>query len=354
MKLIKNVSNINFLGQRKIAAFLSFFLIVVGVFALVSKGLNLSIDFTGGSVIEVKYEQPAELDSIRQNLAENGHAKAIVQNFGSVNDVMIRVPVNVEETDDQVESDKTEQRKEKNDNASNSVSDNGSVSNSASNNAEVTANVFSLLETGLKQGDKVSLSRVEFVGPQFGKELVEKGLLALIYALGFVMVYVALRFEWKFGIGSVVALVHDVLITIGVFAILQMEFSLAVLAAVLAVIGYSLNDTIVVFDRIRENFRKVRETDTVEIMNMSVNQTLPRTILTSVTTLLVLIALFVFGGDSLKGFSVALIIGVLIGTYSSIFVASPVVLALGVSKQDLIKEKVEKEGADQVDLDLIP
>jgi len=198
------------------------------------------------------------------------------------------------------------------------------------------------------------LSRVEFVGPQFGKELVEKGILSLIYALGFVMIYVALRFEWKFGVGSVIALVHDVLITIGVFAVIQMEFSLAVLAAVLAVIGYSLNDTIVVFDRIRENFRKVRETDTVEIMNMSVNQTLPRTILTSVTTLLVLLALFFFGGDSLKGFSVALIIGVLIGTYSSIFVASPVVLALGVSKQDLIREKVQKEGVDEVDLDLIP
>lgn len=347
MKFINENSNINFLGQRKIAAVISCVLIAAGIFSLVSKGLNLSIDFTGGSVIEVKYEQAADLDLIRQTLVNNGHSKAIVQNFGSANDVMIRVPVNVEQASESVL-------------AENAAVDEGvkgaeaGEKETVSNNAAVTAKIFSLLEGALVTGDKVTLSRVEFVGPQFGKELVEKGILALIYALGFVMIYVALRFEWKFGIGSVIALIHDVLITIGVFAVIQMEFSLAVLAAVLAVIGYSLNDTIVVFDRIRENFRKVRETDTVEIMNLSVNQTLPRTILTSITTLLVLVALFFFGGDSLKGFSVALIIGVLVGTYSSIFVASPVVLALGASKQDLIREKVEKEGVDQADLDLIP
>jgi len=260
-----------------------------------------------------------------------------VQNFGSASDIMIRVPVNIETS---VEDEQEGQASEENNQASKET---------VANNSKVSADIFEYLQSAAGEGDQLVLKRVEFVGPQFGKELVE-----IIYALGFVMIYVALRFEWKFGIGSVVALIHDVLITIGVFSLLQMEFSLAVLAAVLAVIGYSLNDTIVVFDRIRENFRKVRETDTVEIMNLSVNQTLPRTILTSVTTLLVLVALFVFGGDSLKGFSIALIIGVLIGTYSSIFVASPVVLALGVSKQDLIVEKVEKEGADQVDLDLIP
>lgn len=344
MKIINENSNINFLGQRKFAAIISCILIIAGVFSLVTKGLNLSIDFTGGSVIEVKYDQPANLDQIRQTLVDNGHSKAVVQNFGSVNDVMIRVPVNVQEetaTEEAVTQEKGQEVA-------------AEPTEQVANNAQITAKIFSYLEDAIVDGDKVALSRVEFVGPQFGKELVEKGILALIYALGFVMIYVALRFEWKFGVGSVIALVHDVLITIGVFAVIQMEFSLAVLAAVLAVIGYSLNDTIVVFDRIRENFRKVRETDTVEIMNLSVNQTLPRTILTSVTTLLVLVALFVFGGDSLKGFSVALIIGVLVGTYSSIFVASPVVLALGVSKQDLIREKVEKEGVDQVDLDLIP
>ena len=349
MKIINENSNINFLGQRKFAALISCLLIIAGVFSLVTKGLNLSIDFTGGSVLEVKYEQPADLDKVRQTLVDNGHTKAVVQNFGSVNDVMIRVPVDVESA---VSEESVTEIKEQTE--STAPNEDTEATDKLANNAQVTAKIFSYLEDAVADGDKVTLSRVEFVGPQFGKELVEKGILSLIYALGFVMIYVALRFEWKFGVGSVIALVHDVLITIGVFAVIQMEFSLAVLAAVLAVIGYSLNDTIVVFDRIRENFRKVRETDTVEIMNMSVNQTLPRTILTSVTTLLVLLALFFFGGDSLKGFSVALIIGVLIGTYSSIFVASPVVLALGVSKQDLIREKVQKEGVDEVDLDLIP
>ncbi|MGH1428121.1 MAG: protein translocase subunit SecF [Arenicella sp.] len=340
MEMLAKTTNIDFLGKRKITGIISAVLIAAGIFSLFTQGLNLSIDFTGGSVIEVSYEKPADLESIRQKMSENGFEKAVVQNFGSANDVLIRVPVDVNT-------------------APSSETAEGSDSDDAQNspvtaNAKVSETVFKILQSSVQSDDKVTLKRVEFVGPQFGQELVEKGVLALIYALGFVLVYVAFRFEWKFGIGSVAALVHDVLITIGVFAIIQMEFSLAVLAAVLAVIGYSLNDTIVVFDRIRENFRKMRETDTVEIMNVSVNQTLPRTILTSVTTLLVLFALFVFGGDSLKGFSVALIIGVLIGTYSSIFVASPVVLALGVSKKDLMIEKVEKEGADQVDLDLIP
>ena len=335
MEIINKKSNINFLGLRKITTIISIALIVVSLFSIFTKGLNLSIDFTGGSVIEVQYDKPADLQAIRQTLADNGHSKAVVQNFGSANDVMIRVPVNVEPAEGDEEKE-------------------GIDKVTVANNSKVSAEIFSYLKSSVTDGNQITLKRVEFVGPQFGQELIDKGILALVYALGFVMVYVALRFEWKFGVGSVVALIHDVLITVGIFSLIQMEFSLAVLAAVLAVIGYSLNDTIVVFDRIRENFRKVRETDTVEIMNMSVNQTLPRTILTSVTTLLVLVALFVFGGDSLQGFSVALIIGVLIGTYSSIFVASPVVLALGVSKQDLIIQKVEKEGAEHVDLDLLP
>ena len=337
--MLAKTTNIDFLGKRKITGIISALLIAAGLFSLFTQGLNLSIDFTGGSVIEVSYEKPADLGFIRQKMSENGFEKAIVQNFGSASDVLIRVPVSLETAAT---------------NAEETSNIEGAENKPNTTNAKVSEKVFKLLQSSVKGDDKVTLKRVEFVGPQFGQELVEKGVLALIYALGFVLVYVAFRFEWKFGVGSVAALVHDVLITVGVFAIIQMEFSLAVLAAVLAVIGYSLNDTIVVFDRIRENFRKMRETDTVEIMNVSVNQTLPRTILTSVTTLLVLVALFVFGGDSLKGFSVALIIGVLIGTYSSIFVASPVVLALGVSKKDLMIEKVEKEGVDQVDLDLIP
>jgi len=313
VEIFNKITKIDFLAWRKAAAVFSLVLILAGLGAFLKQGLNLGIDFTGGTLIEVGYEQPADIAGIRGLLETAGYDKATVQNFGSATDVMIRLPLQEGVTA-----------------------------------AEVSEKVMTTINSASEQAD---LRRIEFVGPQFGKELMSKGLQALGMALALVMLYVAFRFEWKFGVGSVVALIHDVLITIGAFAILQMEFSLAVLAAVLAVIGYSLNDTIVVFDRIRENFRKVRETDTVEIMNLSVNQTLPRTILTSVTTLLVLLALFLFGGEVLRGFSVALIVGVLIGTYSSIFVASPVVLALGVSKEDLIPEIVEKEGADQPDFE---
>lgn len=316
MEIFNKTTTINFLGWRLYAAILSVVLIAVGITSLAKNGLNLGIDFTGGTLLEVNYQQPAELETIRAALEKDGYDKATVQNFGSAQDVMVRLP----------------------------LGENTST-------VKLSQEVMQTLQAS--QPD-VEQRRVEFVGPQFGRELAEKGSLALLYALGIVMIYVAFRFEWKFGVGSVVALVHDVLITVGAFAVMQIEFSLPVLAAVLAVIGYSLNDTIVVFDRIRENFRKMRETDTVKIMNASVNQTLPRTILTSVTTLLVLFALFFFGGEVLRGFSIALIIGVLVGTYSSIFVASPVVLALGVSKDDLIPEVVEKEGADQPDHDLLP
>lgn len=315
MEIFNKVTQINFLGWRLFAAIFSAVLIAIGVASFLKNGLNLGVDFTGGTIIEVAYEDNADLNSIRSALTTAGYDKATVQNFGSAKDVMVRLPLG------------------------------------EGTSVELSEAVMATLKqnnTGVEQ------RRVEFVGPQFGRELAQKGSLALLYALGIVLLYVAFRFEWKFGVGSVVALVHDVLITVGAFAVLQIEFSLPVLAAVLAVIGYSLNDTIVVFDRIRENFRKMREIDTVHIMNVSVNQTLPRTILTSLTTLLVLFALLFFGGEVLRGFSIALIIGVLIGTYSSIFVASPVVLALGVSKDDLIPEVVEKEGADQPDHELLP
>jgi len=241
------------------------------------------------------------------------YGDAVVQHFGSQRDVLIRVPLTEQTSDDKVS----------------------------------TKIVELLAASSVGSGEVRS---VEFVGPTFGRELFEKGILALIYALIGVMIYVAFRFEWKFSLGSVAALIHDVVITVGVFSVLQLEFTLPVLAALLAVIGYSLNDTIVVFDRIRENFRKVRETETEEIMNISINQTLPRTILTSLTTLLVLVALYFFGGEALSGFALTLIIGVLIGTYSSIFVASPTVLALGAKAEDLIVEVVEKEGADLADM----
>ena len=309
MQLIPANLSINFIGMRFVAAVVSALLLSFSIFTLSTDGLNLGIDFTGGTKIELSYEQDVDVADFRQVLSDADFGESVVQHFGSNRDVMIRLPL----TDGQQDS---------------------GVS---------TRVVDALSDSALGAG---TLQSVEFVGPTFGRELFEKGILALVYALIMVMIYVAFRFEWKFSLGSVAALVHDIIITLGVFSLLNFEFTMPVLAALMAVIGYSLNDTIVVFDRIRENFRRLRETDSADTMNYSINQTLPRTILTSLTTLLVLVALYVYGGEALIGFAATLIIGVLIGTYSSIFVASPVVLALGVQAHDLIVEEVEKEGAD--------
>lgn len=300
------------MNWRKLAAALSVIVIFVSIASFVIQGLNLGLDFKSGTKIELVYPEDVSINDVRAILEKNALNDAVVQYFGTAKDVLIRIPLSEENS-----------------------------------GAELSNKVIKILNAETKD---IEIRSVEFVGAQFGKELMEKGTLALIYALIGILIYVAFRFEWKFAVGSVVALAHDVLITLGVFSLLQMEFTLPVLAALLAVIGYSLNDTIVVFDRIRENFRKLRETDSAKIMNTSINQTLPRTILTSLTTLLVLTALFVYGGDALNGFAAALIIGVLIGTYSSIFIASPSVLALGVVAADLIPEEVEKEGADQPNL----
>ncbi len=313
MQLLKNVTNINFIARRKIALVFSLALIIAGAYSLATKGLNYGIDFTGGTKMELVYPSAVDITDVRNTLVEEGYPEAVAQLFGSNNDVLIRIP----------------------------ISENNS-------SAQVSTEIVSLL--GNRVGADLEVKSVEFVGPQFGQELFEKGILALVYALIGVMIYVAFRFEWKFSLGSVTALIHDIIITVGMFSLLGLEFTLPVLAALLAVIGYSLNDTIVVFDRIRENFRKLRETETEETMNVSINQTLPRTILTSLTTLLVLTALYVYGGDALTGFAATLIIGVLIGTYSSIFVASPTVLALGAKAEDLMIEVVEKEGAEHPDL----
>jgi len=317
MQLFKKQTAINFIGARKFALVVSILLIAASGYSLWSQGLNLGIDFSGGTKLELVYEQDVSVLDMRATLQSNGYPEAVVQHFGSNRDVLVRIP-----------------------------------QSETSNDAKVSDKVVSILAASSVGSAEVR--SVEFVGPTFGKELLEKGVLALLYSLIGVMIYVAFRFEWKFSLGSVVALVHDVIITIGIFSIIQLEFTLPVLAALLAVIGYSLNDTIVVFDRIRENFRKLRDTDTHETMNISINQTLPRTILTSLTTLLVLIALYVYGGDALTGFAATLIIGVLIGTYSSIFVASPAVLALGAKAEDLLVEVVEKEGADQPDQPYMP
>ena len=317
MQLFSNVTTINFIGLRKLALVFSILLIAAGIYSLATQGLNYGIDFSGGTKLELSYQDEVDVTEIRSKLSDGGYGESVVQYFGSNSDILVRIPLS-----------------EKN------------------NSAEVSTEVVELLNASSLRAAEVR--SVEFVGPTFGKELFEQGILALVYALIGVMIYVAFRFEWKFSLGSVVALVHDILITVGLFSLLQLEFTLPVLAALLAVIGYSLNDTIVVFDRIRENFRRLREVDTEEIMNVSINQTLPRTILTSLTTLLVLFALYFYGGDALNGFAATLIIGVLIGTYSSIFVASPTVLTLGAKPEDLIPEEVEKEGADQPDMPFVP
>ena len=305
MQLIKSGTKIDFMGKRQLAMVFSAVLIVAAVAAILVRGLHLGIDFTGGTLIEVGYETDADIPAIRAVLEGGEFTGASVQQFGTPRDVLIRLPQLSEEE-----------------------------------NKKVSDQVFTLLSRAAD--GKVELRRVEFVGPQVGEELTEDGALAVLVALMAILVYVALRFEWRFALGSVIALIHDVTITVGIFALLQIEFALPVLAAVLAVIGYSLNDTIVVYDRIRENFRKLRKGTPAEVINTSLSQTLSRTLMTSLTTVLVLLALFFLGGEIIHGFAFALLVGVIIGTYSSIYVASTAALLLGVSKADLMP--VEKEG----------
>ncbi len=300
---------IDFLGKRKIALIFSSILIICSIASLAISGLKLGIDFTGGTLVEVGYKQSADLSVLRKALSESGFSDATVQHFGTTKDVLIRIKPRE------------------------------GVSNS-----ELSTQVLNAVNEDI--AEPVDLRRVEFVGPQVGDELAEDGGLALLYSMFGILIYVAWRFEYKFSLGSVAALFHDVIITLGFFSILQMEFDLTVLAAVLAVIGYSLNDTIVVYDRIRENFRTLRKDSSEKIMNTSLNQTLSRTLMTSITTALVLIALAVLGGEIIHNFAIALLIGVGIGTYSSIYVASPIVLALGVTKEDLMLPVKEGEEID--------
>jgi len=297
----------DFMGLRKLAMGLSGFLILVSLISLVTLKLNVGIDFTGGSIIEVGYQQPVELQPIREVLDDNGFGDAIVQHFGSAKEVLIRlVP-------------KVEQEK-----------------------AELSSQIIGLLNQVSESA--IDVRRVDFVGPQVGEELTEDGGLAVLYALISILIYVSIRFEYRFSLGAVAALIHDVLITLGVFSILQLDFDLSVLAAILAVIGYSLNDTIVVFDRVRENFRKIRKKSAEEITNISINQTISRTVKTSLTTLLVLLSLFFLGGEVIHAFALALIIGVVVGTYSSIYIATTTALLLGITSKDLmVPEKDDEE-----------
>lgn len=287
---------INFMGQRKIAMFLSLILLLGSIASIAVKGLNFGLDFTGGTLVEVHYSEVVPLKNIRDSLDLAGYKNAVVVHFGSETDILVRL--------------------------SQGYSD------------ELGLQVVDTLQKGAN--GIIDLRRVEFVGPQVGEELKEQGGLAMLMALGLVMIYVAFRFQFKFSVGAVGALVHDVLITLGLFSLFQWDFDLTVLAAVLAVIGYSLNDTIVVSDRIRENFRKLRKGSAENIINVSLTETLARTLVTSLTTLLVLFALFLFGGEMIRGFSQALIIGVLVGTYSSIYVSANVLLLMGISKEDLM------------------
>jgi len=307
MRILKSSLNIDFMSKRKLAMMLSIAFVVISLISVLFRGLNLGIDFTGGTLVEVGYSQAVELSKVRSVLADAGFSDATVQHFGTPKDVLVRL-------------------------ASSEDADNAALSNKA------------FAELSRAAAGEAELRRVEFVGPQVGDELTEDGGLAMLYALIGILIYVALRFEYRFALGSIIALIHDVLITIGLFSLFQIEFDLPVMAAVLAVIGYSLNDTIVVYDRIRENFRKIRKGSAEQVVNASLNQTLARTLVTSLTTLLVLISLFVFGGEIMHGFALALIIGVVVGTYSSIYVASTAVLMLGISKIDLMP--VKKEGAD--------
>ena len=334
MEFLKRDTRIDFIGRRRIAALISISIIVILLLSLFIRGLNLGIDFTGGTLVEVSYSSSVNAEEVRTNLRRSGLDSVVVQYFGTSRDVLIRLPADPEvdaaETSSLIMSSLRMPYGE-------------TLAQTSENDSQRC-----IFQDGTTGDCTVQMRRVEFVGPQVGDELTEKGGLAMLYALIGILAYVAWRFEWRFALGAVIALVHDVLVTVGVFSLLGLEFSLPVLAAVLAVIGYSLNDTIVVFDRIRENFRKMRKGTIVDIMNSGINQTLRRTLLTSLTTLLVVVTLILLGGEIIKGFAVALFIGILVGTYSSIFVASPVVLSLRITRDDMLVIKKEGEEADSL------
>ena len=298
--------NFDFMKWHKNAVYASSFLILISLFSIFTKGLNYGVDFNGGTVIEISFENNAPIEDIRNHLVENNYTKSSVQYFGSNKDLLIRMP-NIVSSDE--------------------------------------ATLSNTLVAELNNKYSFSLKRVEYVGAQVGEELRDQGITAALIALLLIMIYIALRFEYRFSIGAILALLHDVFLIIGIFSITQIEFNLSVFAAILAVIGYSLNDTIVVFDRIRENFKSsvAENTDTISITNESINQTLSRTLITSLTTLLVLASLIFFGGEILFGFSFALIAGVLVGTYSSIYIASSTLLMMNISAKDITIEIDEEK-----------
>lgn len=309
MEFFHRELNVNFLGARVPALIVSLLLVGASITSMAVRGMNFGLDFTGGVLLEVGYPQAVELEPIREVLGEEGYPDAVVQHFGVTSDVLIRL---------QPDADRS--------------------------SAEISTEVLQALR---QQDAGVEMRRVEFVGPQVGEQLTNQGIQAMLFALLGILIYVSLRFQWKLSLGAVAALAHDSLIVLGVFSFFQIPFDLTVLAAILAVIGYSLNDTIVVYDRIRENFRLMRTGGPVEVSNASINQTMSRTVMTGLTTLLVLGALFYFGGEVIHGFALALIIGILVGTYSSIYVASAIAIMIGLTKEDLLPLK-EKEPIDDM------
>ena len=297
---------INFMGVRNVAFGVTVVLTVLALFSMFHKGMNYGLDFTGGTLIELTYEKPADLTKVRNELVSAGFHDAVVQSFGATTDLLVRMP-----GDDPLLGNK--------------------------------------VAAALGQADTSNpavIKRVEFVGPQVGEELRDQGGLGMLMALGGIMLYLAFRFQWKFAVGAIVSLVHDVIVTMGVLSWFQITFDLTVLAAVLAIIGYSLNDTIVVFDRVRENFRVLRKASLIDNINISTTQTLLRTMATSISTLLAIAALLIFGGDNLWGFSIALFVGVLAGTYSSIYIANVVLIWLNLSAEDLIPPAASEKEVD--------
>ena len=310
MEFFHNIPHINFLGVRRLAMSMSVVVLVAALASLAVHGLNLGVDFTGGVTVQVAYPQAADLAQVRGALNAGGYGNAVAQAFGTPQEVQIRLKLEQGQTD-----------------------------------KDAGAKVLAALQ---KAEPQVKLQQVNFVGPEVGKDLATKGTIAFLVTLLGILIYIVLRFEWRFALGAVAATLHDVVFTVGFFSLLHIEFDLNVLAAVLAVMGYSVNDTVVVFDRIREDFRKIRKGTPIDIMNTAINETLSRTIMTSGVTLLVVIALLILGGPVLHGFSLALFVGIIVGTYSSIYIASATALMLGVSKSDLMPTRKEGQPVDDL------
>ena len=304
MKFFARVPKFNFMAQRKAGLVVSLVLTLASIGLLATRGLNFGIDFTGGVLVEVVYPQGVELAAVRKDLADAGYHNAVAQAFGSTQNVLIRLP----------------------------------PATNGANSAQVSNKVLDALQHG---SQKVELRRIEFVGPQVGGELAEQGSLALLIAFILIFIYIAFRFEWKFSVGAIAALIHDAVMALGFLSAFQIEFDVTTLAAILALIGYSNNETVVIFDRVRENLINIRRMEILEVVNLSVNQTLLRSIITHFTTLLVTTALFVLGGPSVHSFSITLIVGVIVATYSSIYVSTSLAVALGISREDLLPPKLE-------------